>query len=87
MPGPAMRGALYYPYIHPRDVEWVKGTLLAFGQVNRIVPDGYPLHDLPEVAFLRDYPGPRNEPLMRSISPHFAHIEQATQRLAAALEK
>lgn len=30
--------ALYYPYIHIRDVEWLKGTLLLFNQVRRMTP-------------------------------------------------
>lgn len=30
--------ALYYPYIHVRDVDWLKATLLLFNQVRRMVP-------------------------------------------------
>jgi hypothetical protein len=30
--------ALYYPYIHIRDVNWLKGTLLLFSQVLRMTP-------------------------------------------------
>lgn len=81
------RGALYYPYIHPRDVDWVKGTLLCFGQIQRIVPDGFALNDPPEIAFLRDFPGPRNEPLLRSISPEHNGIEAAERRLHHALAR
>jgi hypothetical protein len=32
------RDALYYPYIHFRNDEWVKLTLLTFGRLRRIVP-------------------------------------------------
>lgn len=32
------QGALYYPYIHVRDANWLKGTLLLFDQVQRMVP-------------------------------------------------
>ena len=41
------RKALYYPFIHIRDVDWLKATLLLFSQVRRMVPfrwdpeDGY----------------------------------------------
>jgi hypothetical protein len=75
------RRALYYPYIHPRDIEWVKGTLLAFGQINRVVPDGFPLKDLPEVALLRNEVGDDGEPLVCSISPDWPDIEFAQARL------
>lgn len=35
------RDALYYPYIHIHDVNWLKSTLLCFPSVHRILPDGY----------------------------------------------
>ena len=31
-------GALYYPYIHIDNVDWLKGTLLVFDSVSRILP-------------------------------------------------
>jgi hypothetical protein len=46
------RGALYYPYIHPRDPNWVKATLLAFGSLHRLVPTGFRLKDELEIAQL-----------------------------------
>jgi hypothetical protein len=79
----ALRGALYYPHIHLPDIDWVKGTLLAFGQLNRIVPPGFKPNDPPEIAWLRDYPGPRNEPLVRAIE--IKRTYQAQDRLVAAL--
>jgi hypothetical protein len=42
---PEERPALYYPYIHIRDENWLKGALLGFGQVRRIVPKGFALKD------------------------------------------
>jgi hypothetical protein len=45
-----IRRALYYPFAHPHDANWVKGTILALGQLSRIVPDDYPLQDLLAVA-------------------------------------
>jgi hypothetical protein len=32
--------ALYYPYIHIRDVDWLKATLLLFSEVRRMLPGG-----------------------------------------------
>ena len=44
-PDPFTRHALYYPYIHIRDENWLKGTILAFQQVRRIVPNRFTLKD------------------------------------------
>lgn len=41
----ADRYALYYPYIHIRNENWLKGTLLAFQQVRRIVPNQFTVKD------------------------------------------
>lgn len=37
---PEKRHALYYPYIHIRDENWLKGAILGFQQVRRILPAG-----------------------------------------------
>lgn len=58
------RDALYYPYIHIRDVNWLKGTLLCFPQVRRIVPPGFDLHDSKEVRKFRDVEGRKGQPLL-----------------------
>lgn len=42
---PVHRHALYYPYIHIRNENWLKGTLLAFQQVRRIVPNRFTVRD------------------------------------------
>jgi hypothetical protein len=36
---------LYYPYIHIRDADWLKGAVLAFQQVRRIVPNRFTVKD------------------------------------------
>jgi hypothetical protein len=35
------RDALYYPYIHIQDANWLKATLLCFPSVRRMVPGNY----------------------------------------------
>ena len=35
------RDALYYPFIHITDVNWLKATLLCFPGVRRMVPQSY----------------------------------------------
>jgi hypothetical protein len=58
------RDALYYPYIHIRDLNWLKGTLLCFPQVRRIVPSNFYLNDSEEVQQFMKVKGPRGEPLL-----------------------
>jgi hypothetical protein len=50
--------ALYYPYIHLRDADWSKATLLWFGQIRRIAPAGFVFQDLPEIEALARAEGP-----------------------------
>ncbi len=45
---------LYYPYIHFRDEEWLRTSLLYWDRMARIVPSGYPPHDSPTVKRLTD---------------------------------
>ena len=44
-PDPQSRYGLYYPYIHIRDENWLKGTILAFQQVRRLVPHSFTIKD------------------------------------------
>lgn len=39
--------ALYFPYIHVRDEDWLKSAALYWPSVRRLVPAGYPKHDSP----------------------------------------
>jgi hypothetical protein len=48
---PVDRGALYYPYIHVRDTNWLKATLLCFPFVDRMVPESYSVNDNETAAF------------------------------------
>ena len=53
--------ALYYPCIEVHDVNWLKATLLVFGQVKRMVPPRgeYQLRDSDEVREFCEIEGPR----------------------------
>jgi hypothetical protein len=37
--------ALYFPYVHIRDDEWLKAAALYWPSVHRLVPHGYAKHD------------------------------------------
>ena len=80
------RDALYYPYIHIRDVNWLKATLLCFPQVRRMVPPDFFLNDEPEVQQFRANIGPRNEPLISEESTDTSTVEQAQIRLLSRLK-
>jgi hypothetical protein len=51
------RGALYYPFIHVRDENWLKATLLCFPFVDRMVPGEYGVNDGAVAAFFAETPG------------------------------
>lgn len=52
--------ALYFPYVHIRDDEWLKAAALYWPSVRRLVPHGYAKRDsataraFANVAVLRD---------------------------------
>ncbi|MFI1377215.1 DUF6236 family protein [Streptomyces longwoodensis] len=45
---------LYYPYVHFRDLAWIKAAALFMPQLARIVPHGFHVSDPLEVRALRD---------------------------------
>jgi hypothetical protein len=59
------RGALYYPYIHIRDENWLKATLLSFPYLERMVPAGYELNDQAAERFFSNTCGRFNKPMLR----------------------
>lgn len=46
--------ALYYPYIHVRDRDWLKLALLYWDGIRRIVPSSVRTHDFPDVQMAVD---------------------------------
>jgi hypothetical protein len=62
------RDALYYPYVHITDVNWLKATLLCFPNVRRMVPTSYMPEDSEEILEFCNTPGPRGEPLLTSVN-------------------
>jgi hypothetical protein len=51
------RGALYYPFIHVRNEDWLKATLLCFPFMDRMVPEAYEVNDEPFAAAFSTTPG------------------------------
>lgn len=79
------RCALYYPYIHIRDVNWLKATLLWFQQVRRIVPDQFTLKDFKQVKEFTETSGPAG-PLLDEAHLFEEPVRQAKANLQKKIE-
>ena len=78
--------ALYYPYIHIRDVEWLKSTLLLFSEVRRMTPlPGVQPDDGPIEPYTQWQGG--KEPMVRSADLWSARAIAAQQQLAERLRR
>jgi hypothetical protein len=81
------RDALYYPYIHIRDVNWLKGTLLCFPQVRRMVPPDFHLNDSLEVQEFRKLTGHKGKPLIAEEDTDQQAVEESQHRLLTILRE
>jgi plasmid replication initiation protein len=78
--------ALYYPYIHIRDPEWLKGTLLLFSQVRRMIPFyGPQANDGPILPFTQPHGG--REPMLTGADLWSERAEAAQVELARRLRE
>jgi len=77
--------ALYYPYIHIRDQNWLKATLLTFRQVKRMVPKEFVLRDYALVKDYLELEGPVG-PLLDSANLYSPRVQTAYARLAKLIE-
>jgi hypothetical protein len=83
------RNALYYPYIHIRDVNWLKATLLCFRQVRRMVPPDFHLNDSDELKKFRNLAievGGERIPLLAEERTDTPAVYQAQRRLVENLK-
>ncbi|MBV8859682.1 MAG: hypothetical protein JOZ02_22305 [Acidobacteria bacterium] len=85
-PAVPKRGALYYPYIHITNENWLKSTLLCFGNVKRIVPDLFTTRDYETIkpyASLRDR---NDEPLLGEAKIYTPAVHDAQKALKDKIE-
>src|SRR4051812_3593911 len=76
--------ALYYPYIHVRDASWLKGTLLLFPQVQRMLPLSSAPDDSPDIAaFTAEIDG--HPPLLAPANIFAERVRVAQEQLASRL--
>ncbi len=80
------RDALYYPYIHINDINWLKSTLLCFPNVRRMMPGNYTPDDSKEVREFCEIVGPRGTPLLTSVNLFSSQASRAELNLLAKLE-
>jgi hypothetical protein len=80
------RDALYYPYIHIRDVDWLKRTLLIFPHVVRMVPRDFPSSDDAETAEFSQYIGTHRQPLVRQADLQSNNVIAAQERLLRQID-
>jgi len=80
------RDALYYPFIHVRDVGWLKATLLCFPNVRRIVPNNYVLVEQPEIQEFCETEGPRGKPLLSSADLYSDAVRGAQEVLLQKMQ-
>jgi hypothetical protein len=80
------RDALYYPYIHITDINWLKSTLLCFPNVRRMVPTSYTPDDSKEVREFCEVTGPRGMPLLTSVNLFSPGASRAELNLLARLQ-
>lgn len=88
---PVDRYALYYPWIHIRDENWLKGALLAFRQVRRIVPFQFTVKDGAITNSYCNLRGPDNNPLLQPVYVAADRVRETQQwlrgRIAANLDQ
>ncbi|HEY2236076.1 MAG TPA: hypothetical protein VGK01_21570 [Candidatus Angelobacter sp.] len=80
------RDALYYPYIHITDINWLKSTLLCFPNVRRMVPTSYTPDDSKEIREFCEVTGPRGTPLLTSVNLFSPGASRAELNLLARLQ-
>lgn len=61
------KNALYYPYIHFRDIQWLKATLLCFPQVSRMVPTDLQWEHDEIVHAFQNLQNEKGDPLINAI--------------------
>ena len=82
----ATRPALYYPYIHIRDENWLKGAILGFQQVRRIVPYRFTIKDGAITRRYSELTGPAGQ-LVEELFVDSYQIKDTQQWLRVKLEQ
>jgi hypothetical protein len=79
-------GALYYPYIHIQDPNWLRANLLIFPRIKRMVPEEFVPIDSPEIREFTIWQG-NNEPLLQPVDLNTERSLKAQRKLASMLQQ
>lgn len=79
-------GALYYPYIHIKDLNWLKANLLVFPFVSRMVPYNFLPRDNEEIRPFTLQWG-NNDPLLQPANLFSPRVQKAQDDLARKLKE
>jgi hypothetical protein len=82
---PATAGALYYPYIHIKEVNWLKANLIIYPCVKRMLPLTYIPSDGEVHKFTQ--PFDKKDPLLTPVNINSPRSREAQASLASKLEK
>jgi hypothetical protein len=83
---PISAGALYYPYIHINDLNWLRANLLIFPCIKRMVPMNFTPRDSAGVTEFTQWWGSK-EPLLQSADLWTDRSQQAQGGLASKLRQ
>src|SRR5258708_18114780 len=81
------RDALYYPYVHIRDVNWLKRTLLIFPHIVRMVPRNFTPDDKLEIRKFASLTGAGDQPLLRQADLTTESVAEAHGALLKRIQK
>jgi len=81
---PIATGALYYPYIHIRDLNWLKANLLIFPNIRRMIPINFTPDDAYEIREFTEYVDDK-PPLLQPADLGSDRSLQAQENLASKL--
>ncbi|HWK89579.1 MAG TPA: hypothetical protein VNP72_06270 [Longimicrobium sp.] len=83
---PRSAGALYYPYIHIQNPDWLRANLIIFPCVRRMVPVRYTPDDHP---LIKEFTEPRssNPPLLQTANLWSPRAQRAQCDLAGKLQR
>lgn len=86
MPSVIEKDCLYYPYIHVRDVDFLKANLLMFPHMQRIVPPQFDLQDNPEIGVFARTEGRRGM-LLQEADIFSATVEEKNDALLRKMKE
>jgi len=75
------RHALYYPCIHIHDENWLKGALLGFQQVRRIVPNQFTVKDQAITKPYSELTGPDGQALLQPVYIRSQQVRESQEWL------